>query len=351
MLDHFSSTTSAASNLPLARCASLRGYQALGEKFGGDPEALLEAAGLSRVPIEEENLLIPTHSLYNALELASQQLNLPDFGLRLSQYQDFDILGLLALMIKNTDSFPQLLQLLGKHYHTMHNHGARISYTVSGTELCLQYEHSVPQAQGLQQSIFLAFGFVAQMAQTILQPSIKPKAVYFQCEAPKDISLFKEIFQAPVYFNQVFNGAIVSTEVLQSPYKIANIIIPGVEELCLVSLGHTPNSVTISQQLSLLISEQIVYGKIDLKYYAMQLQTSERTLQRRLKSEGSSFKAILDGVRKDLALRYIQQNTLNMAQITEALGFADQAVFSRVFRRWYETSPIEYKQSLPVFNR
>ncbi len=345
-MDHSSSTTNTASNLPLARCASLRGYHSLVTEYGGNPKALLEAAGLGRVPIEEENLLIPTHALYNALELASQKLNLPDFGLRLSQYQEFDIMGLLALMIKNTDSIPQLLQLLSKHYHTMHNHGARISYTVTGKELCLQYKQSVPQAMGLEQSIFLSFGFVAQMGQKILLPIIKPKAVYFKCDAPKDISLFKQIFQAPVYFNQVFDGAIISTDTLQQPYKIANVIIPGVEELCLDTLGDIAEVVTIAQQLSLLISDQISYGKIDLKYYAEQLNISDRTLQRKLKLEMTSFKDILDEVRKDLALRYIQQNTLNMAQITEALCFSDQAVFSRAFRRWYEITPIAYKKSL-----
>ncbi|NRA23837.1 MAG: AraC family transcriptional regulator ligand-binding domain-containing protein [Oleispira sp.] len=350
MLDHSSnttsSTTSTATNLPLVRCGSLRGYQRLVNQFGGDPKALLEAAGLGRVPIEEENLMIPSHALYNALELASLELNLPDFGLRLSQYQDFDILGLLALMIKNTDSLPQLLQLLSKYYHTMHNHGAQISYTVTGTELCLQYEQAVPQAQGLKQSTFLAFGFVAKMAQTILQPSIKPKAVYFKCTAPNDLELFKEIFQVPVYFNQMFDGAIVNIAALQQPFKIANIIIPGVEALCLYTLGNTPEAVTVSQQLSLLISEHISYGKIDLKYYAAQLHLSERTLQRRLKLERTSFKEVLDGARKDLALRYLQHKTLNMAQITEALCFSEQAVFSRAFRRWYKASPISYKRSL-----
>ncbi len=42
----------------------------------------------------------------------------------------------------------------------------------------------------------------------------------------------------------------------------------------------------------------------------------------------TSFKDILDAVRKDLALRYMQQNTLNMAQITEALCFSNQAVLA-----------------------
>ena len=345
MSDLSSSTINTTANLPLVRCASLRGYHELVRKFGGDPKALLKTVGLARVPIEEENLLIPSHNLYNALELASQELDLPDFGLRLSQYQEFDILGPLALMIKNTDSIPQLLQLLSKHYHTLHNHGASISYTASGTDLCLQYEQAVPQAVGLRQSIFLAFGFVAKMAQSILQPSMQPKAMYFKCNPPEDVSLFREIFKAPVYFNQVFDGAMVSIDVLQQPYEIANVFIPKAEFLSNDTLGNSVKTISLAQRLSLLISEHISYGKIELNFYAEHLHLSDRTLQRKLKLEMTSFKDILDAVRKDLALRYMQQNTLNMAQITEALCFSDQAVFSRAFRRWYQMTPITYKKS------
>ena len=85
-------------NLPLVRCASLRGYRELVTQHGGDPQALLATAGLGLVPIEEENLLIPSHCLYNALEVASRELDIPDFGLQLSEYQELDILGLFALM-------------------------------------------------------------------------------------------------------------------------------------------------------------------------------------------------------------------------------------------------------------
>lgn len=341
-----SKAISTASKLPRARCASLRGYRQLVALYGGDSDALLAAAGLGGVPIEEENLLIPSHTLYNALELASSELNQPDFGLQLAQYQDFDILGQLSLMIKDTDSLPQLLQLLSKHFHTLHNHGARISYSISGTDLCLQYVQAVPQALRLSQSINLAFGFVALMSQKIVQPSIKAKAVYFKCDAPKDISLFKKIFQTPVYFNQTFDGAMVNIETLQQSYKIIDVETPSATSLSLETISNTANAITLSQQVSLLISEQIIYENIDLKHYAKLLQMSERTLQRRLKLEQTSFKEILDRVRKDMAVRYLQRNTLNMAQISEVLCFSDQAAFTRAFRRWYQTTPITYKQSL-----
>jgi len=333
-------------NLPLVRCASLRGYRELVTKHGGDPQALLATAGLGLVPIEEENLLIPSHCLYNALEVASRELDIPDFGLQLSEYQELDILGLFALMVKNADTLPQVLLLANKHLHKMHDHGARLNYSISGKGICLQYDVSVSLAMGVTQAVYLAFGFVARMAQRVIRPNIKPEAVYFSSDAPKDVSLFEKIFQAPVYFNQVFDGAIVDRQVLQQPYSVVNVKIPGVEALCLDTVKNSAIAVTLSQQLSLLISEHLSYGKTELEYYASQFQMSERSMQRKLKFEGQSFKVILDNVRKDLACRYIQQQVLNMAQITEALCFSDQAVFTRAFRRWYQVTPVQYRKSM-----
>ena len=228
----------------------------------------------------------------------------------------------------------------------MHDHGARLNYSVSGKGICLQYDVSVSMAMGVTQAVYLAFGFVARMAQRVMKPSIKPMAVYFSSDAPTDVSLFEKIFQAPVYFNQVFDGAMVDSKVLQQSYSVVNVKIPGVEALCLDKVKNSSFAVSLSQQLSLLISEHLSYGKIELGYYASQFQMSERSLQRKLKLEEQSFKAILDNVRKDLALRYIQQQVLNMAQITEALCFSEQAVFTRAFRRWYQVTPVQYRKSL-----
>ncbi len=331
--------------LPLARCASLRGYSQLVSEQGGDPQSLLKESGLGLVPIEQENLMIPSHCLYNALELASDQLNLPDFGLRLSQYQNLDVLGVFALMIKNADSLPELLQLAKQNFHKLHNHGAHINFTLTGGDLLMNYEQSVPQALGIQQSTYLAFGFIARMAQNIIQPNIMAKAIYFKSEAPADTSLFEEIFNAPVYFNQQFDGALINQDALSKHYKIDNVKIPGIENLCLTTTEQRDHPISLSQQVGLLISEQLSYGNFSLEYYAKQLKLSDRSLQRKLSEEGSSFKKILDQVRKDLASQYIQQRALSLAEITAALCFSEQAVFTRAFRRWFNTTPAQYRKT------
>lgn len=81
-----------------------------------------------------------------------------------------------------------------------------------------------------------------------------------------------------------------------------------------------------------------------LKDVASQLTMSSRSLQRKLKAEGTSFKILLDEVRRDLAIEYLQAGKLNKSEIACMLGFSEVSAFSRVFKRWTGQSPSEFQR-------
>lgn len=71
---------------------------------------------------------------------------------------------------------------------------------------------------------------------------------------------------------------------------------------------------------------------------------SVRTLIRRLKLENTSYQATLDKVRKELAVWYLSQGKLSIELVAERLGYVDTSNFSRVFRRWFDCTPSEFRQ-------
>jgi len=76
---------------------------------------------------------------------------------------------------------------------------------------------------------------------------------------------------------------------------------------------------------------------------AQALHLSQRTLQRRLQEEGTSFQSLLDDTRRELAEQYLAQPTMTLLQIAYLLGFADPSNFFRAFRRWFNVTPGEYR--------
>jgi AraC-like DNA-binding protein len=70
---------------------------------------------------------------------------------------------------------------------------------------------------------------------------------------------------------------------------------------------------------------------------------SERTLQRRLAAEGTSFPRLLDNTRRELAQQYLDQRDVSLADAAYLLGFSDQSGFFRASRRWFGSSPRDYR--------
>lgn len=74
------------------------------------------------------------------------------------------------------------------------------------------------------------------------------------------------------------------------------------------------------------------------------LGTSPRTLQRRLRAEGTSFAAVVDGVRRERAQAFLEAPDVSMAEVSWLLGFAEQSAFTRAFRRWTGQAPTRWRR-------
>jgi AraC-like DNA-binding protein len=84
-----------------------------------------------------------------------------------------------------------------------------------------------------------------------------------------------------------------------------------------------------------------------LAVVSARLHTSERSLQRRLADEGVTFDALLDELRRELALRYLADPKVAIAEIAYLLGYSEPSAFHRAFKRWTGKTPAEARQRRP----
>ena len=93
------------------------------------------------------------------------------------------------------------------------------------------------------------------------------------------------------------------------------------------------------QRLRSVLVEMLPGGETSIDAAARRLATSKRTLQRRLAAESTSYQAVLDEVREQLARHYLTQARISNTEIALLLGFADPNSFFRAFHAWTGRTP------------
>src|SRR6266436_1845203 len=91
------------------------------------------------------------------------------------------------------------------------------------------------------------------------------------------------------------------------------------------------------------ISSFLPHGRVVVEDVARSLGMSERTLARKLSDEGLNFTEILQQLRRDLAVRYLDDRKLHVSKIAWLLGFHEVSAFTHAFKRWTGKTPREMR--------
>jgi AraC-like DNA-binding protein len=110
---------------------------------------------------------------------------------------------------------------------------------------------------------------------------------------------------------------------------------------------HTmPRETQLIQSVATMARSLLRGGEFTPEQTAKTLGLHARTLQRRLREEGSSFEKIKDDARREWATSLLEQPSVSLTQIAEMLGYADLSAFSRRCRRWFGEAPRAYRMRL-----
>jgi AraC-like DNA-binding protein len=91
------------------------------------------------------------------------------------------------------------------------------------------------------------------------------------------------------------------------------------------------------------IASVLPHGRVLVEDVARSLGMSERTLARKLSDERLNFTEILQQLRRDLAVRYLDDRKLHVSKIAWLLGFHEVSAFTHAFKRWTGKTPREVR--------
>jgi AraC-like DNA-binding protein len=297
--------------------------------------------------LQDPDMPLPAAGVVSFLAQAARSCDCPTFGLRLASRQDLSGLGPLWLLMRSADTVGQLIADLSR-YFVIHTRGASVGAQPAGDgSLFVTYHLAKELPIDDRQVIELGLAMFCNEMRHHAEPDWEPASVQFCHRAPSDLRLHRRVFGPGLSFDQDRNAIRIQAEVLARPVAAADERSRRVMSAVFAGRqSRTPAAAAAMSRAEGAIRAMIPFSTCTVGEIASAVATSPRTLQRQLAESGTTFQRLRDQVRADLALKYLRQSTLRLAEISEILGFAEPSVFSRSFRRWHGCSPREARQRI-----
>ncbi|MCW6528639.1 AraC family transcriptional regulator [Sphingomonas sp. MMSM20] len=324
------------------RSGVLSGATDLVAQLGGNFSLLAECAGLRADALKDPDMPIDTAIIPRFLDLAAEQLDCPAFGLRLGQMQDMSLFGMLATVIQRAPTVGGLVRNLAELF-PLHTQGAIVGLREEAGDVLLTYEPSA--------GIYPSHRYVVELGFSVLVaefrrhcPSWCSGYISLRHAPPADPTWHYRILGPDLVFNADRNALLLDAALLAHPIAPAHSSFPD---------GHDSESATPAPDrvaLTPFLTERLIRAFLPSRLLAIAdtarlLRISVRTLQRRLAAAATSHDAIVDSIRADLAMAYLRDSDLTIAQIAETLQFSETSALSRAVRRWYQCSPTKLRQN------
>lgn len=171
---------------------------------------------------------------------------------------------------------------------------------------------------------------------------------YFNFPRPSYAKQLAEVYASPCQFDAEFSGISLPASWwdIRSPLYDESSYRTNIAKCrsILASQGYGRNTADQIHNRLACHFEHVLAGSEDysppnLSCLASGLHITPRTLIRRLRQDGTSYKTLLESLRKEYANNLLNETHLTIADIGYKLGYKDPANFGRAFRQWFGVSP------------
>ena len=314
----------------MGRSAGLSGFVELAREIGLDAYTLAAAAHVPRAALTDPNMSVSAEAMSRLVELGARRSGLEDFGLRMAEKRQLSNLGAIGLAISAQPSLRKALEMIAS-YGWLQNES--LSAQLEDGEDTSILLLSMPAWRGRHGTeLLLATGVRA--FRSIKGPTWRPREVRFMHAPPASFDAHRRIFGVMPLFEQDTLGLVFDNTDLDAPIAatdpaMADHLVRYVEHLT----GGRGRSLT--GRVRELILAQLPASACSAERTAERMSMDRRTLHRRLAAEGTSFTALVQEARAEMAQSLLANSERPLQSVADLLGFASLSAFAHWFRRTF----------------
>ena len=319
---------------------------------GADRQMLLERSHIRLDDLKDQDDRVPLANYMTLLKAGIELCNEPALSLLFGEavpLQEISIVGMIGVAFDNVESVRRQVNSYAPLTLDPDDGGSAdaIEFVRENGDVWLKFTTDIYSANPLLIESGFARNVSGARALAASLPGFAnlqfPKAIRFTHAEPSYRAEYDRIFGVPLFFDSHMNALLVDEAFLKmklprtNPY-LSELLSARAEEL----IKSLQSSKTTRGRVENLLIPILHTGEASIDTVAGKLGLSRQTLFRKLKAEGVSFAKVLDELRHNLALHYLNGKKASVNETAYLVGFSEPAAFSRAFKRWTGSSPRMY---------
>jgi len=317
--------------LPLANSIILLPFLGYYEESGFNQYNLLKGCGLSPQLIRPDNF-IPTFHLCKIINDVSVKTRTDNIGITASQLRGYpSIHPTVASNIPKADSFFDLFLFLSSN-QTLQGSHFKLWITYNNNTCYICHKGQIPyNTLGPEQTEYFRTLTLLNVIKSFLGKNWKPETLSLVSPLAPPHDIIKTTRSLKIYTNQRYGCIPVSIKLDDVAEKIA---------ISQLNVASDPASF---ERLIMATETFIEHGDLSLPFLSEVFGCSQRSLQRILKTQGSSFQSIIKHLKFRRARKYLHQE-MSIEHIATKLGYSDPSNFTRAFKKHTGHAPSFFHQ-------
>ncbi len=313
------------------------------EEYGHDPASLFHEVGFDPKLFNNPDARM-SHEIADKLwSKTSELIDDPCFGLRAIKYWHPTQFGALGYAWLASSSLRTGFNRFDRYAHIVSEFiNFQMEDTADGFVVTLVTK---PFVLDIPARADAALSLLVNLCRINAGEELNPLVVTFTHEEFPCSGEYYAYFRSPIQFEAATNSFILSPDMIDQQLDGANPQLAQLNDQLMISTLAKLNRKNIEQRVKAAIIEQLPSGNISQVKVADALHMSVRNLQRKLKNTNTSFRELLDEMRRELAKQYVNNSDVSLSEVTFLLGFSESSSFSRAYKRWHGVTPNVVRKS------
>ncbi|MCP3442839.1 AraC family transcriptional regulator [Bradyrhizobium sp. CCGUVB14] len=324
------------------RCKVPRAFWQTIAHIGVPPAALLRQAKLpATLHLNEQGLV--TTDQYFALWRALEELKPePGLGLKLVQSADTSVHPPSSLAAFYARDYRDGLHRIARFKRLCSPEQPQVKEGKDECTVTIEWPYATSPEPSISTDV--TFASLVELGRRGTGQHVTPKRVELVCARPNS-DVYQTYFDCPIRYGAARNVLVVKSADLDRPFpghnqELLDILTPALAS----ALGELQARSSIKEQVKVVLKRSLASGRPELSDVARDLGTSDRTLQRRITEEGSSFRELLVEARQELGRQLLSDRTTDIDEVACLLGYQDASSFYRAFRDWEGVTPSRWRE-------